>query len=526
MTDASMRKQPPGRAKSKRVRALYERSVFTSLFGCASFSILTTFAIIIVLFQQTAGFFGLHGDDTPGALNSAEKAVETPPTTRLSEIRIAEESGLNVRYVEIAGPPGESLDGVTHVVIRHGAERGDSGVISTAIDLTGKTLGPRGHLLLADRDKIFGVAADIVADYRFDDSGPSTHLLVRGFSGQPGLDLDPDDDGVLDAEPWTERIDALALVDSADRSRSERASHWYSETTVGPRAQLYVPEHVVRDPESGEWELGASDATYVSLGEFVTGTEWNPLLGAEKHFGIWALVSGTLLVAGVAMLIAIPFGLITAIFLSEYAPRRLRAVLKPTLEILAGIPTVVYGFFALTVITPTLRGGALWFTGLFSDDPEPVFGIYNAFSAGVAVGIMCLPIVSSLSEDALQAVPRSLREGAHAVGGTRFDVSVKVVVPAALSGVMAAFLLAIARAVGETMIVALAAGNAARFSFDPTQETQTMTAYMVQIFLGDASNFGPEYLSAYAVGATLFVMTFILTVIGARVLKRYREAYE
>jgi len=252
----------------------------------------------------------------------------------------------------------------------------------------------------------------------------------------------------------------------------------------------------------------------VSLTEFLTGTEWNPLLGTVKHFGIWPLVCGTLLVSIVAMLVAIPFGLMTAIFLSEYASRRLRAVLKPILEVLAGIPTVVYGFFALTFITPVLRG---FYSG---------FEVYNVFSAGLAVGVMCLPIVCSISEDALQAVPRALREGAYGLGATRFDVSVKIVTPAALSGIVAASLLAVARAVGETMIVALAAGNLAHLTYKVTEQAQTMTAYMVQIFLGDASNFGPEYLSSYAVASTLFVMTFGLTLIGHRIRVRFREAYE
>jgi phosphate transport system permease protein len=252
----------------------------------------------------------------------------------------------------------------------------------------------------------------------------------------------------------------------------------------------------------------------VTYREFFFGLEWNPLLGATKHFGIWPLISGTFLVTGVAMLFALPCGLITAIFLSEYAPRRLRAVLKPILEVLAGIPTVVYGFFALTVITPRLQ--QFW-SGV---------EVYNALSAGIAVGIMCLPIVVSLSEDALQAVPRGLREGAYGVGGTRFDVSIKIVLPAALSGIVAAFLLAFARAVGETMIVALAAGNMARLTINPAESSQTMTAWMVQIFLGDASNFGPEYLSSYAVAATLFVLTFILTIIGHVIRVRFREAYQ
>jgi phosphate transport system permease protein len=252
----------------------------------------------------------------------------------------------------------------------------------------------------------------------------------------------------------------------------------------------------------------------VTVLEFLTSGTWSPLLGARKQFGIWPLVLGTLLVTGVAAAVCLPVGLITALYLSEYAPRKMRAAVKPALEILAGIPSVVYGFFALTVITPALRA-------VHGD-----FEIYNATSAGLAVGIMCLPIVSSLSEDAIQAVPRSLREAAYAVGATKFDVSVKVVVPAALSGIIAAFLLAIARAIGETMVVALAAGGLAQLTLDPRESVQTLTAYMVQIFLGDASNFGPEYYSAYAVAATLFVMTFIITMVSHRVLARFREVYE
>ncbi len=252
----------------------------------------------------------------------------------------------------------------------------------------------------------------------------------------------------------------------------------------------------------------------VSITDFLFGTQWNPLLGADKHFGIWPLVCGTMAVTAVAMSFALPLGLITAIYLSEYAPPKLRAVLKPSLEVLSGIPTVVFGFFALTMLTPALQ----WF--------HDGFQVYNAFSAGLAVGMMCLPIVCSLTEDALRAVPRGLREGGYAVGANKFEVSVKIVVPAAMSGVVAAFLLAIARAIGETMIVALAAGSAPRLTLDPRSEVQTMTGYMVQIFLGDASNFGPEYLSSYAVAAMLFLFTFILTVIGHRVRMRFREVYD
>lgn len=259
----------------------------------------------------------------------------------------------------------------------------------------------------------------------------------------------------------------------------------------------------------------------VSIWDFFTGLRWSPLLGAEKHFGIWPLIGGTLLISFVAMMVALPLGLVSAIYLSEYANPRVRATLKPVLEIIAGVPTVVFGFFALTVITPGLR----WL--------HDGFNVYNATSAGIAVGIMCLPIVTSLSEDALRAVPQSLREGAYGLGSTRFEVSVKVVVPAALSGIIAAFLLAIARAVGETMIVSLAAGSMPipladdpTAAIDPRNPAQTMTGYMVMIFTGDVSNFGVEYFSSYAVAATLFVMTLLLTLIGHRVRVKYRQVYE
>lgn len=262
----------------------------------------------------------------------------------------------------------------------------------------------------------------------------------------------------------------------------------------------------------------------VSLSSFFLDTKWNPLLGTERHFGIWPLISGTFVITTIAMLVALPLGLVTAIYLSEFAPRRVRSLLKPTLEVLAGIPTVVYGFFALAVITPWLKfahGLIPWIR-----DNTSGFDAFNAMSAGIAVGILCIPIVCSLTEDALRAVPRSLREGALGLGGTRFDVSIKVVVPAALSGIVSAFLLAFARATGETMVVALAAGNLPRMSVDPRGPMQTMTGWMVQMSTGDVSNFGVEYYSMYAVAATLFAITFTLTVIGQWVRQRFREAYK
>jgi len=258
-----------------------------------------------------------------------------------------------------------------------------------------------------------------------------------------------------------------------------------------------------------------ADHPEISVWSFFTGTEWSPLLGAKPLFGVLPLVCGTLLVTVIAGLFAMPVGLLTAIYLSEYASQRVRTNLKSVLEILAGVPTVVYGFFALTFITPFVLQ-PLW-SG---------FGTYNAMAAGIAVGIMILPIVCSLSEDALRAVPQSLRDGAYALGSTKFDVTIKVVVPAGLSGVVAAFLLALTRAIGETMIVALAAGGLAQLTVDPSAQVQTMTAYMVQIFLGDAPAGGVEYRSSYAVAFTLFLITFVMTWTGAIILKRYREEYD
>lgn len=267
------------------------------------------------------------------------------------------------------------------------------------------------------------------------------------------------------------------------------------------------------------WVLGAETGNFfaqdeVSVGEFFGTAQWNPLLGAEKHFGIWSLVCGTFLVAGVALLVAVPLGLVTAIYLSEYAHPRVRAILKPSLEVLAGIPTVVYGFFALTLITPALK--------TFSEG----FGSFNALAAGIAVGILILPIITSLSEDALRAVPQSLRDGAFGLGATRFDTSFKVVFPAALSGITSAVLLAAARAIGETMIVALAAGSTPKVTMDVRDEIQTMTGFMVQMALGDVSNYGVEYYSMYAVAAMLFVLTLAFTLVGSWIRKRYREVYD
>lgn len=254
----------------------------------------------------------------------------------------------------------------------------------------------------------------------------------------------------------------------------------------------------------------------IELTRFFTDTRWTVgQTQGEFSYGIWPLLSGTLRTTGIAMLIALPMGLVCAVYLSEYAPRRVRVILKPALEILAGIPTVVLGFFAVKFITPGLLA------------PLGDFKTFNAMAAGIAVGILCLPLVTSLAEDALQAVPRSLREGAQGLGATKLEVTLKVIVPAALSGIISAFLLAIARAVGETMVVALAAGSTATFTLDPRGPSQTMTGFIVETFKSESVVPGTVgYFSIYAVAAVLFVITFSITLIGQLIRRRFREVYQ
>jgi phosphate transport system permease protein len=246
--------------------------------------------------------------------------------------------------------------------------------------------------------------------------------------------------------------------------------------------------------------------------EFLTGTEWTPLF-QPQHFGVLPLLVGSLLIALIASLIAVPIGLGSAIYLSEYSPRRVRNTLKPILEILAGVPTVVYGYFALTFVTPLLRFVI------------PGLGIFNALSAGIVVGVMILPLIASLSEDAMTAVPRSLRQGAYALGATRLEVATRVVTPAALSGIVASFILAVSRAIGETMAVVLAAGMTPQLTFDLRESIQTMTAYIVQVSLGDTPFGSIEYQSIFAVGLLLFLVTLAMNIFGRWFLSRYREVY-
>lgn len=252
----------------------------------------------------------------------------------------------------------------------------------------------------------------------------------------------------------------------------------------------------------------------VSLLDFLTGTLLDPD-GSPPRYGILPLVWGTMVIAVGSSVIALPIGLLSAIYLSEYAPRSLRAVLKPTLELLAGIPTIVYGFLALLLVTPTLKA-MLAPLGLRVET-------FNALSACVVVGIMIIPMVSSLSEDVLSAVPRGLREAGYGLGATKFEVSTRIVLPAGLSGVVASFILAISRAIGETMAVVLAAGARPQITLNPLTSIETMTAYIVGVTSGDAAVGSPEYLSLFAVGMTLFVFTLILNILSGLVLRRYRE---
>jgi phosphate transport system permease protein len=251
------------------------------------------------------------------------------------------------------------------------------------------------------------------------------------------------------------------------------------------------------------------DMTWV---KFFTMTKWQPGIG---QYGIWALVSATMTTSVIAILIALPLGLASAVYLSEYASHRARSILKPVLEILAGIPTVVYGYFALLFVTPILKN-------IFKDGIQ----VYNMLSAGLVMGIMILPLIASMSEDALNAVPRSLREGAYAMGATKLETSLQIVLPAALSGIGAAVIVGISRAVGETMIVAVAAGAGPNFSFNPLDAAETMTGHIARISGGDLSYNTIDYTSLFAIALMLFLVTLTLNLVSQWIVNRFRERYE
>jgi phosphate transport system permease protein len=276
-----------------------------------------------------------------------------------------------------------------------------------------------------------------------------------------------------------------------------------------------IVERGARDTEPVFHSEGTAieKATQVTLLEFFGKTDWNPQIG---RFGIWALVNSTLMTSLIAITVALPIGLSVAIFLSEYSSPRFRSVLKPILEVLAGIPTVVYGYFALTFMTPLLR------TILGNNVVE----IYNTASAGIVIGILIIPLVSSMSEDALSAVPNALREAAYGLGATRFETALQVVVPAAFSGIAAAFIVATSRAIGETMIVAVAAGAGPNFTFNPFKAAETMTGHIVRISGGDLSYNSLDYNSIFAIGLLLFFMTLTLNIFSQKIVKKFREVYQ
>jgi phosphate transport system permease protein len=295
------------------------------------------------------------------------------------------------------------------------------------------------------------------------------------------------------------------------KSSSRRRAEWLVELVLvgGATFSILVTAGII-------FVLLAETAGFfreVSLVEFLTGTVWTPLF-ASQRFGVLPLVAGTVLVSAIAMAFAVPAGLLSAIYLSEYAPAGLRRVLKPVLEILAGVPSVVYGYFALLFVTPLLQRGVPGLAG------------FNALSAGLVMGVMILPMVSSLSEDALRGVPNGLREGAYALGATRAETVLGVLLPAAYSGISAAVILAVSRAIGETMVVAIAAGQQPRLTMNPLVPIETMTAYIVQVSLGDTPVGTLEYRTIFAVGLLLFVGTFVLNVASLWLRERYREEYQ
>jgi phosphate transport system permease protein len=251
---------------------------------------------------------------------------------------------------------------------------------------------------------------------------------------------------------------------------------------------------------------------HVSLVDFLTDTQWT-IMFADKHYGVLPLLAGTLVTTTVALMLAVPVGTVTAVYLSEFANPRVREVVKPTLELLAGIPTVVYGYFALLMVTPALQ----WFM--------PDLPGFNMLGPGLVIGVMIIPYVSSVAEDAMRSVPASMREGSYAMGATRMQTSLRVVVPAATSGIVAAYILGISRAFGETMVVAVAAGQQPNFTWDPREPGATITAFIVQVALGDLPHGSLEYQSIFAVGLVLVLMTLFFNVLGHLARKRFREAY-
>ncbi|HUH08581.1 MAG TPA: phosphate ABC transporter permease subunit PstC [Egibacteraceae bacterium] len=319
--------------------------------------------------------------------------------------------------------------------------------------------------------------------------------------------------GAPPAELGTRQGRGISLATTRKR-RGEQAVMWLLRLCAGISILTTVGIIVVLFVDAGSFFRDPN----VNLGSFLTDTAWRPFgipTSEQFRIGVLPLVNGTLLATLIAMLTAIPLGLASAMYLAEYAPARVRKTLKPALELLAGVPTVVLGYFALTFVTPVLRA-------LLGPSVVPIF---NAASAGLVVGIMIVPTIASLSEDAMSAVPQSLREGAYGLGASKRHVALRIVAPAALSGIVAAVILGIGRAIGETMILAIAAGNLPTLTADPFSQIQAMTAYIVQAVGGEASRGSLTYQSIFAVGSVLFIMTFALNIAAQRFVRRFREVY-
>jgi phosphate transport system permease protein len=312
---------------------------------------------------------------------------------------------------------------------------------------------------------------------------------------------------------------AISPIEASAGAESRRSSAWHRQSSASLGEKLIESGLAAASLVSVVVTIGivvvlvyeaSGFFETVSLADFLGDTTWTPTFPDNQHFGVWPLVTGTLMTAAIAMAVALPFGLFAAIYLSEYAAPRTRKILKPALELLAGVPTIVYGFFALTVVTPFLQ------------DFLPGLNGFNALSPGIVMGIMIIPMVSSLSEDAIYAVPDAIREAAYGLGASKMPAIFRVIVPSAWSGIAAAMTLAVSRAIGETMIVAIAAGQSNTLSFDPRGQTETMTGYIVRIAQGDLPTGSIAYQSIFAVGLLLFAMTLTMNLISYRLSKKLR----
>lgn len=453
--------------KSQTWPRIKERAIRLLLFCCAAMSILTTVAIIAVLVTGTLEFFTASKPSlkTAAVISKAGDVVDTGESgsTDSGKWRTLTEVGPNTAELRLSGT-GE---------YKHPLD------IVFAADPESQTVDAKMQSAPADGSGRWEVTLRRVTD-------------------------------VTDAAGEVTFEEVLPKVEGAESNHTD-------EPAIALALSLPEPQTVVLPV--GDVRVSVSDPRTVRNLEFFYGTEWYPLSGRPKY-GVLPLVWGTFLVALIAALFGLPMGLAIAIYLSEYATPRARSIVKPVLEVLAGVPTIVYGFFALTFITPFVLQPLL----------QNIFGIhvgrFNALSAGIVVGIMIIPMVSSLSEDVLRAVPRSLREASYALGSTRLDVSLRVVVPAALSGIIAAFLLAISRAIGETMAVTLAAGMSPNLTFNVFDSVQTMTSFIVAITSGDVEVGSAAEKSLYAVGLTLFLMTLVMNILSQMILRRFREVYQ